>query len=94
MPSLATSTKKFGDGAQADLRLLVQSVGRKVPFNADPKQMVAHVIAITTGSGNIVTPAQLCDVQKAHFPKGHLGQSSLLRPLNYGQICPMAQFLA
>jgi hypothetical protein len=92
--SQAPSTKEFGDAAQANLRLLVQPVAFKVPFNADPEQLVAHVIAITPGSGDIVAPAQLGDVDKAHFPKGHVGQSGLLGPLNYGQICPTTQFIA
>src|SRR5262245_35414004 len=35
-PSQASSPKEFGDAAQADLSLLVQSVGLKVPFDADP----------------------------------------------------------
>jgi hypothetical protein len=31
-----SSPKKFGDAAQANLSLLVQSVVLKVPFDADP----------------------------------------------------------
>src|SRR5262249_52793691 len=86
------SAQELGDGAQAALGLLVETVPCEIPLNTNQQQLVAHIVPVASRPRRVIAPAQFGDVLESATGRERFWHSALKRPMNDGEICPPAQF--
>jgi hypothetical protein len=86
------SAQELGDGAQAGLGLLIETVPGQIPFDTNQQQLVAHIVPIASWPRGVISPAQFGHVLQSAAGGQRFGHPALKRPVNDGEICPPAQF--